>query len=109
LRAGLIIGGLLLMFVGIILSITILFLLFGLLCGFIGFVMLIVDLATSSQPKQVVYYQPPPQATTVVYPPPSPQYGPAIAPNQAKYCTGCGTANARESQFCGKCGKRFLE
>jgi predicted lipid-binding transport protein (Tim44 family) len=111
LRAGLIIGGLFLMFIGIVLFASIIFIAFGILCGLIGFVMLIVGLATSSNPKQVVYNYPS-QSPTVVYPPQNPQYIQSMqSPNQvtSKYCTACGTPNSKDNQFCGKCGKKFLE
>jgi predicted lipid-binding transport protein (Tim44 family) len=106
-RAGLIIGGLFLMFVGIFLFFTLIFTLFGILCGFVGFVMLIAGLATSSPERvQYVYQQQPP---TVVYPPPQPQQQPYSNQAGVKYCVACGAPNSMSNQFCGKCGKKFLE
>ena len=106
-RAGLIIGGLFLMFIGISLFFTIIFTLFAILCGFVGFIMLIAGLVTSSHPKVIV--SPPPQVTTTVYAPsPAPAIQPTY-PGAVKYCTVCGTPTAKDNQFCGKCGKNFLE
>ncbi len=102
-RAGLIIGGLFLMFVGFILFFTFIFTLFGIFCGLIGFVMLIVGLFTQ-HPTRVRY----------VYPQSSPQ--PQYSPQQpyggaagVKYCSNCGAPNARDSQFCNRCGTKFLQ
>jgi hypothetical protein len=109
-RAGLIIGGLFLMFVGILLFFTIIFTLFAILCGFVGFVMLIVGLFTSSNHRD--RYYPPPQVTTTVYSPPPQQYAPTQPlPSQGgvKYCTACGTPTSKDNVYCGKCGKKFLE
>jgi hypothetical protein len=110
-RAGLIIGGLFLMFVGGILFYTIIFTLFGILCGVIGFIMLIVGLVTLSKPSQVTTTVYTPAYTPPVYAPPVyPQPPPVTSTYQGvKYCTACGTPSPKENQYCGKCGKRFLE
>ncbi|MGA2386828.1 MAG: zinc ribbon domain-containing protein [Candidatus Bathyarchaeia archaeon] len=47
-------------------------------------------------PHPVNYWQP--------QPPPPPQQVGAV-----KYCSACGSPNPKENQFCGRCGKRFIE
>jgi predicted lipid-binding transport protein (Tim44 family) len=107
-RAGLIIGGLFLMFVGLILFFSLWFTLVGLVSGLIGFIMLIMGLFTSS-------YHPPPQVTTTVYAPPPPlqqQYAqaqPVPKQGEVKYCQACGTPTSKDLMYCGKCGKKFSE
>jgi len=99
LRAGLIIGGLFLMFVGIFLFLTIILIPFAALCGFIGFIMLIVGLVTSPHPKQVIYnYPPQAQAPTIVYP---------QSQSTQKVLAICPKCNSRidaDNSFCPKCG-----
>jgi len=104
-RAGLIIGGLFLMFIGFILFFTFILTLFGLFCGFIGFVMLIVGLFTS-EPRRVRYvYQQPSYPPQQPYAPQQPYMNPA----GVKYCTNCGAPNAKDAQFCSRCGTKFAQ
>ena len=95
-RAGLIIGGLFLMFVGILLFITIIFIPFAILCGLIGFAMLIVGLFTSSNtvPRQQIVYGSPPS-----------HYQAQTAP--VRYlilCPNCRNRVDSDVNFCPKCG-----
>jgi len=101
LRAGLIIGGAFLMFFGGILFFTIIFTLLGMLFGFVGFIMLIVGLVTSS-PERVVVSSPVKQTVYV-----SPEQKPIST--DIKYCIACGTQTTKDAQFCKKCGKKFPE
>ena len=96
-RAGLIIGGLLLMFVGIILSLSILLILFGMFVGFIGFIMLLVGLFSSTSERVVVTSSP--QVTI---------YGKDNAP-YTKFCHRCGEKNQEYARFCFACGRTFSQ
>lgn len=104
-RAGLIIGGFFLMVFGAILFLTIIFFILGILAGLVGFIMLIVGLVTS--PPERVIVQSPANVTTTVYAPPPPEQRPINA--GTKYCAACGTPNSTDTQFCKRCGKKFLE
>jgi membrane-bound ClpP family serine protease len=90
-RAGLIIGGAFLMVFGAVLVLTILLSMFGFVFGFVGFIMFIVGLVTSS--KQNITVSTPsnasvPEQKTIVL---------AICPQ-------CKSRVPSESKFCPNCG-----
>jgi len=88
LRAGLIIGGVLVTIVGFLFTLTIIGALIGLPFMCIGGVMILVGIFTSKRHEQIVITQ------QVGYPDQKVQVR----------CLNCGTLNIEESKYCTKCG-----
>lgn len=89
-RAGLIVGGALMIIMGLMLIATFICAIIGIIFGLIGMVMIIVGLVASGRPKQVVYQQ-------VVQQPPIPRS------MNSNFCSYCGTDNPMDYNFCGQC------
>ena len=104
-RIGMVIGGLTLMLLGFIFVTTFIFFFLGLLLGFVGFVMFIVGLFTSYPRRYRYGYGQPPYPPQQPYAPQQPYVNPA----GVKYCTSCGAPNAKDAQFCSRCGTKFAQ
>ena len=107
-RAGLIIGGVLLLIIGFALDVSLIGLFIGIPIGFIGFIMIIVGLFTSGQKVITMGGGQQQQQQTVYISPPAPPQAPVVSPpiQDGKFCPNCGARISRAATFCAICGQK---
>lgn len=95
------ITGIFLMALGVFFFITIILIPLAFVAGLIGLILLVGGALTiSSHRYHHVEHQQVDYTRDTTY---------SVYPGGVKYCSRCGTPNAKSSAFCVNCGKEFLE